>query len=266
MKLTRSFALPMVILSLVASPVASAGENSKDPWGNERDSIPAELASPWTQAKPWLLGGAFVTAALVILREPVSEPIARHFADRQTLGEFARYGYYSGLGIQNAAYALGMLTYAMFEHDNRAYLRGMGMAKTTLYASGSTALIKLTSRAQRPDASDRYSFPSGHATAAFAFSSYIVAEHGWVWGTAATALSAFVGLSRMNDRKHYLHDVVGGAAIGTIWAVAIHKTHTQAEQPRAIDKDQYEKSSSNGVQFMPVLSLETWGLVAALDF
>ena len=78
------------------------------------------------------------------------------------------------------------------------------------------------------------SFPSGHATTAFAFAGVIAAEHGWVYGTPAMLLAAFVGYSRINDNQHRTHDVIAGATIGLTSAYGIYlahqKTHTSALQ------------------------------------
>ena len=40
-------------------------------------------------------------------------------------------------------------------------------------------------------------------------------HHPWYIGVPAYALASFVGLSRVNDNKHYIHDVLAGATIGT---------------------------------------------------
>jgi membrane-associated phospholipid phosphatase len=70
--------------------------------------------------------------------------------------------------------------------------------------------------------SDRQSFPSGHATAAFAAASSLTSEvHRvyphltWFAGTALYAGATTVGLARMYHNKHWASDVALGAAIGT---------------------------------------------------
>jgi membrane-associated phospholipid phosphatase len=76
-------------------------------------------------------------------------------------------------------------------------------------------VLKYSVRQERPDSTQRNSFPSGHTTTAFAFAAVVGEEHGWRWGVPAYALATLVGWSRMNDNKHYLHDVLAGATIGT---------------------------------------------------
>ena len=61
----------------------------------------------------------------------------------------------------------------------------------------------------------RDSFPSGHATQAFAVAT-VIAEHyeqPWV-KVASYTLASAVAYSRLNSNSHWASDVVAGAAIG----------------------------------------------------
>jgi len=62
------------------------------------------------------------------------------------------------------------------------------------------------------------SFPSGHATAAFAVASVVAEEWQAVPGVAVAAygLAGLVGVSRITDNAHWASDVVAGAVLG--WA------------------------------------------------
>lgn len=79
-----------------------------------------------------------------------------------------------------------------------------------------TALKRLTHE-QRPDGSDYTSFPSGHATAAFAVatmqSHYHPKQALW-WYGGATLIAA----SRVQLNRHRWDDVLGGGAIGYLTA------------------------------------------------
>src|SRR5689334_5701844 len=73
--------------------------------------------------------------------------------------------------------------------------------------------LKALTHEKRPDADSHDSFPSGHATAAFAVaameSEYHPKQAVW-WYLGATAIAA----SRVTLHRHYVHDVVAGAALG----------------------------------------------------
>lgn len=66
----------------------------------------------------------------------------------------------------------------------------------------------------RPDGSDDKSFPSGHTSVAFAAAGTIHNRHGWEAGLPAYLVASFVGLSRVEARKHRVGDVLVGAALG----------------------------------------------------
>lgn len=96
------------------------------------------------------------------------------------------------------------------------------MAKATAYSGGVTMITKTLVRSQRPNGSDKRSFPSGHATSAFAFASVVGAEHAWYWGVPTYLMATFVGATRINDNMHRLHDVIAGATIGMSYGLGIY--------------------------------------------
>lgn len=67
----------------------------------------------------------------------------------------------------------------------------------------------------RPDGSDNKSFPSGHTSTSFAAAATLHNRYGWEAGLPAYVVASFVGLSRVEARKHRVGDVLVGAAIGT---------------------------------------------------
>ena len=100
---------------------------------------------------------------------------------------------------------------------------------SVLGAGAASQLVKIAAGRSRPDHSpgdsDDFSpfsgadaFPSGHTTVMFAFASALSEESRsrWVpWLTYPAA--AAVGIARIADDRHWLSDVVAGAALGT-WA------------------------------------------------
>lgn len=67
---------------------------------------------------------------------------------------------------------------------------------------------------RRPDGSDDRSFPSGHTSVSFAAAATLEKRYGWRVGLPAHVVAAFVGVSRVAAKKHYVGDVLIGAAIG----------------------------------------------------
>jgi membrane-associated phospholipid phosphatase len=79
-----------------------------------------------------------------------------------------------------------------------------------------TGALKYSLHRQRPDGSDYYSLPSGHTSTAFSLATVAEQHFGWKVGVPAYLLASGIGLSRIESNKHYLSDVIAGAAIGVI--------------------------------------------------
>jgi membrane-associated phospholipid phosphatase len=89
---------------------------------------------------------------------------------------------------------------------------------------------------------DYQSFPSGHATAAFAFASVVTAEasHWWPdgrWpvGLATYGTATITALSRIYNRQHWASDVIAGAAIGTLTGLKVFR-YQHSHPGNRIDK------------------------------
>lgn len=81
-------------------------------------------------------------------------------------------------------------------------------------AGGVTWALKETIPETRPDGSNDKSFPSGHTSISFASAATLQNRYGWKAGVPAQLAAAFVGLARVKADKHFVHDVLVGAAIG----------------------------------------------------
>ncbi len=76
-----------------------------------------------------------------------------------------------------------------------------------------------TTNVERPDGSNRHSFPSGHTATAFMTATMLNKEYGhkspWI-GIGAYSVATATGLMRMANNKHWLSDVLTGAGIGIL--------------------------------------------------
>lgn len=79
--------------------------------------------------------------------------------------------------------------------------------------------LKRTTQVERPDGSNKHSFPSGHTATAFMTATMLTKEYGhkspWV-GIGAYSVASAMGLMRIADNKHWLSDVLAGAGIGIL--------------------------------------------------
>ena len=79
-----------------------------------------------------------------------------------------------------------------------------------------SGLLKYTMKRDRPDGSDSLSFPSGHTSTAFSLAGVASHHYGWKVGVPMYALAAGIGLSRIEQDRHHLSDVIAGAALGFV--------------------------------------------------
>ena len=106
--------------------------------------------------------------------------------------------------------AYGSTFYAKDKEGRREFYK-------SFVASGLTTIgLKSIVTKPRPDNSDNNSFPSGHASTTFQAAAFIRKCYGWKYGIPAYAGAAFVAYSRVYADKHYVEDVLAGAAIGII--------------------------------------------------
>lgn len=79
---------------------------------------------------------------------------------------------------------------------------------------GSKFIIK----EQRPDMSNKHSFPSGHVALAFTGAELIRSEYGTAYGIAGYAVATGVAFLRLYNNKHWFNDILMGAGIGILSA------------------------------------------------
>lgn len=73
-------------------------------------------------------------------------------------------------------------------------------------------------------------FPSGHASIAFGMATVLAAEFDGAWDDVGFyGLATVTGLSRVNDNKHWLSDVVAGAAVGIVAGRWVTRSHRRVQ-------------------------------------
>jgi len=71
---------------------------------------------------------------------------------------------------------------------------------------------------QRPDLSDKQSFPSGHVALAFTGAELLRSEYGTAYGIAGYITATTVAVLRLYNNRHWFNDVLMGAGIGILSA------------------------------------------------
>jgi membrane-associated phospholipid phosphatase len=101
-----------------------------------------------------------------------------------------------------------------------------------LVTAGYTELVKEVAGRTRPNGQDDRSFPSGHASNAFALATVAERHYGWKVGVAAYGVAGLVGLSRLRQNAHFLSDVVGGATLGYVVGRTVVRVNTRLRSRR----------------------------------
>ena len=190
----------------------------------------------------WAQAGVFVAALAILGRRDsaIDAAIQRNRSSRSDAVSSAvtPFGSYAAVGASFAALGGGWLL-----RDSRLRDTGRDAIEAELLAAGIvTPLLKTATGRLRPSQgsdSDEFhtlsgnqSFPSGHATEAFAVASVFAARsEGWVVPTLSYALASVVGLARVHDRAHFASDVFAGAVIGAaIGRSVVHRHVTSPER------------------------------------
>lgn len=189
-----------------------------------------------TSAKgAWLTAGVAAATALTIhqdeeIRDEVLEnrgrtsrrvstkfePLGRHQVEVAALGTF----YLAALGARN----------------ERAVSTAATAFESYLWAAITTSATKAAFGRERPGggtgegrffAGDSI-FPSGHTARSFAIAAVLVDRHGRKAGWVAYPLAALVGLSTIEQDRHWASDVVAGAGLGLAIGKGIAARHPVA--------------------------------------
>jgi len=258
---TRSATVALLILALLAVPLAAQETPGKDPYLKRaaRDFI-EDTGRIWSS--PFrikerhvgpLIALAAATAFLIAADEDIRDGFKSYSDGHGWVGDVSPV--VTQMGSLGAAATAGIFFGAgLIFKDERArdtgYLAACAMAQSFLVEQ---ALKGLTGR-QRPDVADgadhwsgptgffkRYdpdydglydSFPSGHTATAFSVATVVALQYRnrpWVPILAYT-IAAGVGLTRVTMDRHWMSDVFVGAVVGHFVARLVVRSHTRRQR------------------------------------
>jgi membrane-associated phospholipid phosphatase len=168
-----------------------------------------------------VLGGI---SALMLLDEPTQRFVQNH---RSSSGDEVAAGFrHFGQPEVYGSLTIGLVATGLLSGKDEVTRAGGRLAGALLVAGGASTVGKLVFGRPRPsqnlDADVYHLFsghdaamPSGHTTVAFALATSLADDIHRTWATAGLyALATGVAWSRVNDNRHWLTDVVTGAALG----------------------------------------------------
>ena len=161
----------------------------------------------------------------------------------------------TGLGLLT----LGLFIGGRYSDDQRFRDTSYDLAVAFTVNLGYTAALKAITRRERPKGSNDKSFPSGHASNAFALASVADAHYGKQVGLPAYIAASLIGLSRLRKNAHWLSDVVGGAALGHIVGRAVVRQNDEPLETQMI-------SLGGRVGVMPSIGPGFKGIIMGVNF
>jgi PAP2 superfamily protein len=190
-----------------------------------RDTALDYAAFPVRESTWWFLG---IGGALAAAVHPLDDDVNAHLVSSGAADKIWKPGHIIGGPVMYiappAVYVYGRYILPMFDDDesvtNKWSHMGLDLVRAELLQEGLVQAIKLSVNRTRPNG-QKYSFPSGHAAATFAFASVIERHLGARLAWPTILIATYVGTSRLHDNVHFLSDVVFGAALGTAagWTV-----------------------------------------------
>lgn len=171
-----------------------------------------------------ILGGGLVAAAIA---HPFDDNVQEAWGDSTAAKNFFKLGKYLGSVYVQTGVAVGMYAIGRYAlppdagtHTNKWSHLGFDLVRSTILSQAFVLGIKYAVQRDRPTG-ECCAFPSGHAATTFATAAVIERHFGYrgAWPTILAA--SYVGMSRLADNRHFLSDVVFGAALGTAtgWTV-----------------------------------------------
>lgn len=164
-----------------------------------------------------------VAAALAggALAHPWDDKVEGPLVERAVLERFLDLGNAYGSSLHVLGAAAGLWGVGRASGHPRLQTTALDLGRSLLLASTMVVPMKRVANRWRPDHSDRRSFPSGHAANAFAMSTTMARRYGVRVGAPLYALATCTALARIQDRRHYLADVVAGGVLGITAGLAV---------------------------------------------
>ncbi len=150
-------------------------------------------------------------------------------------------------GVVTVGVPISMMAAGLLKHDKKLLQQGEQVGIAFVVSSASTWVLKETFRRERPfirhtdiiklSSGGGPSFPSGHASSAFAIATSLYLENKkWYIAVPAFTWASLVGYSRIDLGVHYPSDVLVGAAVGVGSAFAARNINRWLHRPKPVPK------------------------------
>jgi membrane-associated phospholipid phosphatase len=216
----------------LAQAAAALAQNAPVPAEPEHSGFTALLKASVSDFKAfpqrpstWVILGVGGVGALAA--HPVDDTLNAHLVSEKS-GRFFAAGKWLGNPYVVSAGAVGLWGYGRWiekhpkgePRTNKIAHIGFDLMRVQILSQALVQGIKYSAQRDRPTG-ECCAFPSGHAASAFATASVLERHFGYRNSWPALAVASYIAASRLHDNRHFLSDVVFGAAVGTAsgWTV-----------------------------------------------
>ena len=169
------------------------------------------------------LAALAVAGTAAIIDRPLRDEMRRHSGSSRFMRDVERFGAEYSAGVLGGFFLAG----AVGNNDKAMWVAQDGLAASLIASGMVTPVLKYATGRSRPrdnagithfkPFSGNASFPSGHATQAFAVASVISAHYDDTWVKCSSyTVAGLVGAARSYHDAHFASDVLAGALIGTL--------------------------------------------------
>jgi len=221
----------------------------------------------------WLLPAAGIAAASFASDTHISTGLSRYTTLAKKSNTFSNSGLFAFAGMTGGTYLLGAVT-----EDDHKRETGILSGEAAVDALGVATALQYAFGRERPTGGSApgefwrqgTSFPSDHATAAWAVASVMTHEYpGPLTIFFFYGLASAVSVSRVTGEKHFPTDVLAGSAIGWLVGQRVYRAHHDPELGGSRWETFSEaRAESGGLNFhnagSPYVPLDSW-IYPAID-
>lgn len=182
----------------------------------------------------WVILGIGGAAAAAF--HPLDDSANEQLTGSSTVGRIFSPGKWIGSAYVQGGTAIGLYLVGRYvlprtegqPRTNKVSHLGFDLLRAGLVSQAVTQGIKQTVRRDRPTG-ECCAFPSGHASTAFATASVIERHFGYRGALPTYLIATYVAASRLHDNRHYVSDVMFGAALGIASGWTVVGRHGRSE-------------------------------------
>jgi membrane-associated phospholipid phosphatase len=167
----------------------------------------------------WALLAAGGAAALAV--HPADDYVESHIVGNSRANDAFKLGKWAGSVYAETGASVGLWVVGRYVlppgegglRTNKVSHLGFDLMRAQVVTQTLVQGVKYAVRRDRPTG-ECCAFPSGHAASAFAMAAVLERHLGYRASWPALAVASYVAASRLVDNRHFLSDVVFGAALG----------------------------------------------------